>query len=73
MHFLLIHVIAIAMAWPTLGSGALTHVYMPEGKLGYSLPVVYAVWIAVVLALYAPSRWFAGVKRRSRSAWISYL
>jgi uncharacterized membrane protein len=73
LHFFLIHVIAIAMAWPMLGRDALTHVYMPEGNLDYSLPVVYAVWIAVVLALYVPSRWFAGVKRRSQAAWMSYL
>ncbi len=73
LHFLLIHVVAIVLAWPTLGSAALTHVYMPAGGLGFSLPVVYALWIAVVLALYPPSRWFAGVKQRSNAAWLSYL
>ena len=40
---------------------------------GFSLPVVYLVWIAVVLALYPLSRWFAGVKRRSSAAWLSYV
>jgi uncharacterized membrane protein len=73
LHFLLIHVIAIALAWSTLGSAGLAHQFFPDGGLRYSLPAVYAVWIAVVVVLYPPSRWFAGVKRRSNAAWLSYL
>jgi uncharacterized membrane protein len=38
-----------------------------------SLPEVYALWIGVVLTLYGPCRWFAGVKSRHKSAWLSYL
>jgi hypothetical protein len=40
---------------------------------GYSLPVVYLIWIAVVLALYPLSAWFANLKSRSQAAWFSYL
>lgn len=40
---------------------------------GYSLPVVYLIWLSVVLALYPLCRWFAGVKRRRNSVWLSYL
>lgn len=40
---------------------------------GFSLPVVYLIWVGVVLALYPLCRWFAGVKQRSRAWWISYL
>ena len=40
---------------------------------GYDLPVVYAVWIGVVLLLYPLCRWYAEIKQRSRSAWLSYL
>jgi uncharacterized membrane protein len=39
---------------------------------GVSLPTVYLVWIVVVLILYPPCRWFAGVKRRRREWWLSY-
>ncbi len=73
LHIALIHVLAVAVAWPSLGSAALTHQFMPSGGLGRSLPFVYATWIAVVALLYPPSVWFAGVKRRNRAAWLSYL
>jgi uncharacterized membrane protein len=43
------------------------------GDYGVSLPVVYLLWSAVVLILYPPCAWFAGVKQRHKSAWLSYL
>lgn len=46
--------------------------FYPEG-FGYGLPVVYAVWTAVILMLYPLCKWFAGVKRRRKDAWLSYL
>jgi uncharacterized membrane protein len=45
---------------------------IPQGY-GFSLGVVYAIWMAVVLALYLPCRWFAAVKARRRDWWLSYL
>jgi uncharacterized membrane protein len=45
---------------------------VPAGY-GVSLPMVYLIWIAVVLILYLPCRWFAEVKRRRRDVWLSYL
>lgn len=40
---------------------------------GWGLPVVYTIWIGVVLALYPLCRWFMGLKARRRDAWLSYL
>jgi hypothetical protein len=34
---------------------------------------IYAVWLAVVLALYPLCRWFAGIKQHRREWWWSYL
>ena len=39
----------------------------------HSLPVVYVAWIVVLILLYPPCHWWAGVKQRYRSAWLSYL
>jgi uncharacterized membrane protein len=41
---------------------------------GVDLWVVYLTWIAVVVILYFPCRWFAEYKRRHRDwTWLSYL
>jgi uncharacterized membrane protein len=73
LHLFLIHAAAIALAWPLLGVAAVAHPFVGGESLGYSLPIVYALWVAVVLALYPACRWFAEVKRRSQRAWVSYL
>ena len=75
VHLYLIHAAALAVA--TLAGfppSAFLTVWLnrPDGW-GYSLAVVYLVWIGVVLALYPVCRWFAGVKARRREAWLSYL
>ncbi|MGB6032506.1 MAG: heparan-alpha-glucosaminide N-acetyltransferase domain-containing protein [Bacteroidota bacterium] len=44
----------------------------PEG-FGFGLPVVYAVWVGVVLLLYPACNWYADLKRRSRHPLLSYL
>ncbi len=45
----------------------------PDGH-GYSLPFVYLMWAVVVVILYFPSRWYAGLKRRRKDlTWLSYL
>lgn len=81
LHMPLIHLAAVfacevrygAAHWmfesPTLAQYPFT---VPPGW-GYPLPVVYAVWIGVVVALYPVCRWFAGVKQRHHDAWLGYL
>jgi uncharacterized membrane protein len=81
LHLPLIHLLAVifcairynAVYWmfesPTLDRYPFTR---PPGW-GYSLPVVYAVWIGVVVALYPLCRWFADVKARRTDTWLGYL
>jgi uncharacterized membrane protein len=75
IHFYLIHLLA-------LGAGVLTGFDVGEfftiafffpKDYGFSLGVTYLVWVGVVLALYLPCRWFAGVKARRSEGWLSYL
>lgn len=44
----------------------------PDGY-GYPLWAVYLAWVIIVAMLYLPCRWYAGVKQRNRSPWLSYL
>ncbi len=45
-----------------------------RGAFGYALPVVYLIWIAVVLLLYLLSDWFNKVKNRHKDKWwVSYV
>lgn len=45
----------------------------PDPTWGFSLPVIYMVWVFVVLLLYAPCLWFMKVKARRKDWWLSYL
>ena len=44
-----------------------------KAGFGFNLLVVYVMWLAILIALYPASRWFAEVKRRRREWWLSYL
>lgn len=56
-------------ALPSMGGDA-SH-FPPH--FGYSLAVVYAVWILVVLLMYPACRRFANLKARRKDWWLSYL
>ncbi|HWA40994.1 MAG TPA: heparan-alpha-glucosaminide N-acetyltransferase domain-containing protein [Gemmatimonadales bacterium] len=81
LHFPLIHLLAVGVSWarwgaihwmfesPTPDRFPIT----PPPGWGFGLPVVYLVWAVTVVALYPVCRWYAGVKARSGSPWLSYL
>ena len=77
VHLILLHALAVAMAWAMLGdtgwlfgSGALRR---KPATYGLDLPSVYAMWLLVVVALYPLCRRFAALKQRRREWWWSYL
>jgi uncharacterized membrane protein len=81
LHFTLLHLLAVAVAyaryldahWLFESPDIANYPFTPPPGWGYRLPIVYAIWISVVLALYPACRWFAGVKQRRHDAWLSYL
>ena len=82
LHLPLIHAIAVLFSQLRYGrSPWLMHDMMAQKGAAFTLPpgygydlwVVYAVWLAVVLALYPACRWFAGVKAKSRNPLLRYL
>jgi uncharacterized membrane protein len=80
-HFTLIHVLAVivcyaqnrAIHWmfesPNLGA----YPFTPPPGWGVSLPLVYLVWIVVVVSMYPLCVWFASIKARRTDAWLRYL
>lgn len=74
-HIFVIHVLSAAVAQGQ--GGEYRFLSLDTGSFpvwyGVSLPGVYLAWAIVVFLLYIPSRWFAGLKARKKSAWLSYL
>ena len=77
LHWFVIKDVAIGLAYARYQRADWMYGTPAEGAAppdyGYSLWVVYGVWLGVVLFLFPLCYWFAGVKRRSRAAWLSYL
>ena len=84
LHFIAAHLAIVVLSLIRYGGHAMTFMWQPVSSMGgplntfppgfgYELWVAYAVWIAIVAVLYLPCRWFAGVKARNRSPWLSYL
>jgi uncharacterized membrane protein len=60
------------LAGSTLYPGSI-HLDSVPPDYGLSLPGVYLAWACVILLLWPLCWWYAGVKRRHRSGWLSYL
>jgi uncharacterized membrane protein len=77
LHLYVLHLLLIPIA---VVIAHRLHVPLPQADdaqipawWGFSLPVVYAIWIMVVAALYLPCRWFSRLKASRRDWWLSYL
>jgi uncharacterized membrane protein len=81
LHIPFIHLLAVIVCYARYGQShwmfespdAAHFPFTQPPGWGFSLPVVYLIWILVVLALYPLCRWFADVKRRRSDPWLSYL
>jgi uncharacterized membrane protein len=81
LHLPLIHFLAVILCYwlnggvhwmfesPNLGA----YPFTPPPVWGLSLPVIYLLWMAVVLIMYPVCSWFASVKQRRHDVWLSYL
>ncbi|MEP6830676.1 MAG: heparan-alpha-glucosaminide N-acetyltransferase domain-containing protein [Rhizomicrobium sp.] len=81
LHFFLIHLLAVLASWLRYGeigemfrSPDLGHFpFSQPPAWGESLPVIYAIWLAVILLMYPLCRRYAQVKQRNKAWWLSYL
>ena len=77
LHIYLVHGLAIAIG--VIGGIPVSYYlnflmkFQQGGSQGFGLPVVYIVWLAIVLMLYPLASWFARVKRQRRDWWLSYI
>jgi uncharacterized membrane protein len=81
-HLALAHVIAVVMNFARYGWQHFLLLAPPSmsgpsslfpSNYGYPLRVVYAVWIVILVLLYAPCLWFSRLKQRRHDWWLSYL
>lgn len=80
LHIPLIHAVTVLISlvrtpeatWWLFENHPLRIPPAPEGYV-YSLPFMWLVWIAVVIMLYFPTRWYADYKARNPGGWRSYL
>jgi uncharacterized membrane protein len=80
LHIPTIHLAAVVVSFIREGSAnpwlftnhPMANPPPPDGYT-WSLPLLYLVWAIVIGVLYVACRWFAGVKGRSKSVWLSYL
>jgi hypothetical protein len=81
VHFAALHALAVVVCLIRYGSAHwmfespdLAHYpYSSPPEWGFALPIVYAIWGAVVVGVYPLCRWFADLKSRRHEAWLSYL
>lgn len=82
IHLGMAHLALVLLTY--LRYGAANFLFMPPPTLGgprqafpadfgFGLGTCYAVWFAMLIALYPLCRWFAGVKQRRKDWWLSYL
>ena len=78
LHFYILHFILVVIFY-TMGY---TNAQMSETILlfrptqfGFGLPIVYMIWLGVVVSLYFPCKWYNNYKQRHGQSkwWLSYV
>ena len=76
LHFYLLHTLLVIVFFAT-GHGTKEVVQIPfmfrPATFGFSLPLVYVIWLAVVASLYLPCRWFKQYKETHGQWWLRYV
>lgn len=80
LHIPLIHAVAVGISalrspgatWWLFTNHPMGNPPPPDGYV-WGLPLLYLVWLAVIVVLYVPCRWFADLKARRTDWWLRYL
>ncbi len=78
LHFYILHSLLVIIFFITghhsseISNPASIFMFRPP-TFGFSLPVVYLIWLSVVASLYFPCLWFFKYKSTHDSWWLRYL
>jgi hypothetical protein len=76
LHVFVVHAVAVGLALAFHKPAPWTPLWFfgtIPANFGFSLWVVYGVWIAIIIALYPLCRWYADLKKRRKAWWLGYL
>lgn len=76
LHFFVIHTLCVIAFFATgrpLSDAASGMMAFRPNDFGFSLPIVYAIWVAVVVGLYPLCKWYNNYKNTHDKWWLSYL
>jgi uncharacterized membrane protein len=78
LHFYLIHIICVIVFFAS-GYGVkdivdpqIPFLFRPT-HFGFGLPIVYLVWLFVIVVLYKPCKWFYNYKATHKQWWLKYI
>lgn len=77
LHIYTIHLLTVVLFYASgytnadIGKGSMFN-FRPT-EMGFNLAGVYAVWLAVLLILYFPCRWYNKLKGSRSDWWLSYV
>ncbi len=78
LHFYLLHSLLVIAFFLTghhasqIAEPNVPFLFRPV-HFGYSLAIVYVIWLSVVAALYRPCRWFNKYKMNHHNWWLNYV
>lgn len=77
VHIWLIHFTAILLALHKYGLKAIIMPFIVSSQMpsdyGYDLPIIYNLWIIMIILLYPICSWFKNYKAKNPSKWLKYL
>lgn len=76
VHFFVIHLLCTIAFFATghnMSQAVGGMMLFRPDNFGFSLPVVYAIWVAVVAGLYPLCKWYSIYKATHDDWWLSYL
>lgn len=76
LHFSLIHMLCVVAFFATgrpLSDAASGNFAFRPNDFGFSLPVVYVIWIGVIAILYPICKWYNRYKSTHDQWWLAYL